>query len=92
MYRLQILRADRWSILDERDDEVFQGTLTECEYWLDGQENRAESIGPQTIGPQTKGRVGLREWFRQWWEPSAPIVPFLPPAARSASHQVPQRP
>ena len=87
MYRLQILRADRWSILDDRDEEVFHGTLTECESWLDARENRTASTGPLA-----SRRVGLRDWFRQWWNPQSPIVPLLPPVTRSASNPVPQRP
>lgn len=40
MYRLQFSENNIWAVLDEADQDVFRGTLPECERWLDAAENR----------------------------------------------------
>jgi len=41
MYKLRHVNKDRWSVLDADDVPVFEGTLRECEDWLDHRENLA---------------------------------------------------
>lgn len=83
MYRLHLLRSEIWLILDERDEEVFQGSLTDCEAWLDAQEHQGFPTGLYR-----KSRSGWRQWLPSWWNPEAAILPSV---ARTASSQLPQR-
>lgn len=55
MYRIQTSTGAQWTIVDEREEVVFVGTLRECEDWLDFQENA-----------QRKSRES-RGWLSQLW-------------------------
>ena len=83
MYRLQLHHADVWSILDEREEEVFRGSLAECESWLDAEERRAAAETAET-------RLGIANWFRHWWRRAS--LPLLPEATRAATKEMPQHP
>lgn len=39
MFRLTTNDENQWSLLDENEETVFVGTLSECEDWLDQMEN-----------------------------------------------------
>lgn len=85
MYRLQLIQADQWSLLDEHDDEVFRGTLTDCEAWLDHQENQPQPKTRQTAFSE----FNLRDWIHRIWSgtPIAPIHCSSPGSpADSAKH------
>lgn len=56
MYRLQLSEQNKWAILDESDQDVFRGTLPECESWLDAAEN-------QHPVPQACSEFRLRDWI-----------------------------
>jgi hypothetical protein len=60
MYRLQQIRGGIWSVLDERDEEVFQGSLSGCELWLDGEENRVSQM-------RARSRVRPSHWLKRLW-------------------------
>lgn len=70
MYRLQLLQADQWSLLDERDDEVFRGTLSDCESWLDDQDHP-----PPQRRSSSFSNFRLRDWIHRIWA-GAPITPL----------------
>lgn len=69
MYRIQPVTGDQWTIVDERDESVFVGTLKQCEDWLDFQENASGRS-------QTRG--GWWEWLRQFFRRS-PVQQVVPP-------------
>lgn len=71
MYRLQLIQADQWSLLDERDDEVFRGSLPDCESWLDRRENQILPRPRQTAFTE----FHLRDWIHRIWAGS-PIAPI----------------
>lgn len=52
MFRIQPVACEQWSIVDERDESVFVGTLGQCEDWLDFYENH-----------QRREKVGLFRWW-----------------------------
>ena len=39
MFRLTTHEENRWSLINENEETVFVGTLSECEDWLDRMEN-----------------------------------------------------
>lgn len=82
MYRLQLFQADQWSLLDERDEEVFRGSLSECESWLDRQENLSPPRSRQTAFSD----FNLRDWIHRIWAggPAVPIQCSTPAASDSA--------
>jgi hypothetical protein len=45
-WTLRQIDALRWAIVDETDRVHFQGTLRECEDWLDFQENQPPLKAP----------------------------------------------
>lgn len=83
MYQLRLHHDDVWTILDERDDEVFRGALAECEAWLDAQENGATA----NEGVPAATPAGLTAWLARLWR-WMNLPSLLPSAARSASKQV----
>lgn len=56
MYRLQLSEQNIWAILDESDQDVFRGTLPECESWLDAAENHQPR-------QQACSEFRLRDWI-----------------------------
>lgn len=40
MHSIRHAAKNQWNVLDENDEVVFRGTLSQCEDWLDLQENR----------------------------------------------------
>lgn len=81
MYRLQLFQADQWSLLDERDEEVFRGSLSECESWLDRQENQTPPSRQTAFS-----NFNLRDWIHRIWA-GGPAVPIQcsPPGSVSES-------
>lgn len=65
MYRIQQAAEEQWTIVDERDEVVFTGTLRGCEDWLDFQEN-AERRSTGNPGFWRGFLRGMRAllWFR----------------------------
>ena len=51
-WSLRQIDALRWAIVDETDQVHFQGTLRECEDWLDFQENQPPLKAPAEV-PKT---------------------------------------
>ncbi|MEX0726669.1 MAG: hypothetical protein WD065_10395 [Planctomycetaceae bacterium] len=39
MFQVRPLEGYRWIIVDNEDRQVFEGTWTQCESWLDAYEN-----------------------------------------------------
>jgi hypothetical protein len=83
MYRLQLFQADTWSLLDERDEEVFRGSLSECESWLDRQENQTPHRRQTAFAD-----FNLRDWIHRIWAgaPAVPIQCSTPGVSDSAKH------
>ena len=78
MHRLQLLQGDQWSLLNEQDDEAFRGSLSECEAWLDRQENQTP-VPARNFFSDFK----LRDWIHRIWA-GAPVVPLhCSPVAQS---------
>jgi hypothetical protein len=38
-YRVHSVHGDQWTIIDDRDQVVFVGTMRQCEDWLDCHDN-----------------------------------------------------
>jgi hypothetical protein len=52
MFQIRHSRDDRWIVIDRHEQPVFEGTLRECEDWLDLRENearhRAAGVAPES--------------------------------------------
>ena len=60
MYKLRSFDDERWVVVDPGDQEVYTGTLRECEHWLDRQENITERSIPREPGSVS--------WLGRLWE------------------------
>jgi len=84
MFRLHWLQAEQWALHNEQEDEVFRGTLMQCENWLDACENDVRCLRSQT---SRKPLGALRLWHA-WFLP----LTFLPQLnAKSVASDLSQR-
>ncbi|MDA0832293.1 MAG: hypothetical protein O2955_04280 [Planctomycetota bacterium] len=49
MFQVHPLEGFRWIIVDDEDNQVFEGTWRECESWLDVHENLTTISPPRSF-------------------------------------------
>lgn len=83
MFRLHWLQAEQWALHNEQEDEVFRGTLVQCENWLDAYEN---DVRPRS---QSSAKPSAFLWLSHSWFVPLTFLPRL--SAKSASVDLSQR-